>query len=241
MRRPLVDARYRRRDVERGCEGILSCSRRVGTARGRRNLSGVEVISARASHRSNAGRQPLDRRHLARRRVGDGARRYDGEVQADQFAAAYPPAAPIATGNNADDAARRLSEEDGVRTMPCATEMRPAARPGDPNDARHLWVILADSVPVILETAPDVRPPPLSLGVAKHTNLTGGDPACCGGEIWLDGADSNQLYVNGGSGRYPARTPEQLDDAVRVFEGFGYSVRSAGWSYENDWPERTFR
>jgi hypothetical protein len=32
-----------------------------------------------------------------------------------------------------------------------------------------------------------------------------------------------------------------LADAVQVFERYGYSVRSAGWSDENDWPERVFR
>ena len=142
--------------------------------------------------------------------------------------------------NDQVDSARLLGPEDGVKTMPCAATMTAAARPGYP-ESRHLWVILPDSVPVILETAPDVQPPPLSLGVAKHSNLTGGGRACCGGEIWLDGTDRNLLYVNGGSGRYPAKSPQQLADAVLVFEGYEYSVRSAGWSEENDCPDRVFR
>jgi hypothetical protein len=161
-------------------------------------------------------------------------------MQPGEFANHYPPAGPLPRPNDPPDVTRQLGADDGVANMPCAPAMRPASRPGD-KDSRHLWVILADSVPVILETAPDVRPPPLSLGVAKHTNLTGGAPACCGGEIWLDGADSQRLHVNGGSGRYPAQSPEQLADAVRVLEGYGYSVRSAGWSEENDCPERVFR
>ncbi len=92
-----------------------------------------------------------------------------------------------------------------------------------------------------LESPERVQPPPLSLGRVKHSNLTGGGPASCGGEIWLDAVDSRLLHVSGASGRYRARTPEQLEDAVRVFEAFGFRVRSAGWSEENDWPERTFR
>lgn len=158
------------------------------------------------------------------------------------FTSRYPSTAPavVRLGEPAD-VTRHLIEEDAVANMPaCVSAMVPAGRPGD-EDGRHLWVIFTESVPVILETAPDVRPPPLALGVAKHTNLTGGAPASCGGEIWLDGADSRLLHVNGSSGRYPARSPRQLADAVRVFEKFGFAVRSAGWSEENDCPERVFR
>lgn len=158
----------------------------------------------------------------------------------EEYATLYPPENPLPRPNDASDAARRLSDTDGVVHMPCAAQMKATSRPGY-KESKHLWVIVPDLVPVILETAPNVQPPPLSLGVAKHTNMTGGDPACCGGEIWSDGANPNLLHVNGGSGRYPAKSPKQLADAVRVFEGFGYSVRSAGWSEENDCPERVFR
>jgi hypothetical protein len=118
--------------------------------------------------------------------------------------------------------------------------MSSAAVPGG-KEARHLWVIQPAGVPVIVETGDAVRPPPLSMGVVKHTNLTGGKPACCGGEVWRDVAQVDQLYITGGSGRYPARNPQQLDHAVLVFEGYGFNVRSAGWSEENDCPERVFR
>lgn len=124
--------------------------------------------------------------------------------------------------------------------MPCADEMVPGPHPGDPG-SRHLWVMGPDGIPVVLESVPELRPPMLHLGVAKHTNLTGGDPACCGGEAWVHEVDEGHLFLNGGSGRYPARTPEELAEAVSVFESFGYTVTSAGWSYENDWPERVFR
>lgn len=122
----------------------------------------------------------------------------------------------------------------------CVAMMRSAQTPGS-RDNCYLWVILPDSVPVILETADAVQPPPLSMGMAKHTNLTGGAPACCGGEVWLDALRRDYLHVTGGSGRYGARSPTQLADAVHVFEQFGFAVRSAGWSVENDCPERVFR
>jgi hypothetical protein len=136
---------------------------------------------------------------------------------------------------------RLLTAADGVGEMPtCVATMRPTSEPGSKEDC-YIWVILPGSVPVILETGEDVQPPPLTMGVVKHTNLTGGAPACCGGEAWLDALDADRLFVNGWSGRYGARTPQQLADAVQVFEGYGYKVVSAGWSEENDCAERVFR
>jgi len=74
---------------------------------------------------------------------------------------------------------------------------------------------------ILLTTAPEVQPPPLECECAKHTNLTGGAPACCGG--------------------YPPRTRVELADAIDVFQSFGFEVVSAGWDDDNDRPERTFR
>jgi len=101
-------------------------------------------------------------------------------------------------------------------------------------DGLHLWVIVPEAVRVLLESAPTVHPPPLSLGVAKHTNLTGGAPACCGGELWLDAVDPQRIYANGGSGRFTAKSPAHLEDAMSVIESLGFNVVSAGWDIEND-------
>lgn len=161
-------------------------------------------------------------------------------VEIAEFTARHAVRDPHPRPDDAHDAHRLLSTDDGVAFMPCAGTMTPAPRPGDP-DSRHLWVIREASLPVILETAPEVRPPPLSLAVAKHTNLTGGGPAACGGEVWVDEVDQDKLFVNGGSGRYPARSAEELMNAENVFREFGYTVVGAGWSEENDWPQRVFR
>lgn len=161
-------------------------------------------------------------------------------VEIAEFTARHAVRDPHQRPGDAQDAHRLLLAEDGVAHMPCADSMMPAPQPGHP-DSKHLWVIREDSLPVILETAPEVRPPPLSLGAAKHTNLTGGEPAACGGEVWVDEVEPEKLFVNGGSGRYPARSAEELKDAEEVFRGFGYVVVGAGWSEENDWPERVFR
>ena len=126
-----------------------------------------------------------------------------------EFAARHPPQAPRKQAET-DDQLRLLTAEDGVVDL-AKGQMLPhtAGQPGYP-PGRHLWVIAPDTLPVLLETAPNVQPPPLSSGVAKHTNLTGGSEACCGGELWTDAVNPKQLYVNGGSGRYGPRTPDEL-------------------------------
>lgn len=70
----------------------------------------------------------------------------------------------------------------------------------------------------------------------KHTNLTGGQSAYIGGELWFDTGES--LYISGASGRYRPIDEDQLKDAVGVFEAYSYSVTSLGWDGERDRPRR---
>ena len=162
-----------------------------------------------------------------------------GRMELSAFAERYPPLPP-ALAPAAADQLRLLVAEDGVRELQSPLD---GAAPGVPGTklGRHLWIIARTGIPFILETAPDVRPPPLSSGVAKHTNLTGGDGACCGGELWVDPSDAGRLFVNGGSGRFPPRSPQQLAEAVRVIERRGFGVVSAGWDEDNARPARVFR
>ena len=95
-------------------------------------------------------------------------------------------------------------------------------------------------VPYIHERALTVRPP-LETGVAKHTNLTGGAPASCGGELWIDPVDPRRLYVSGASGRYGPDSEQQLNDAVDVMRGRGFLVESFGWDAETNLPARVYR
>lgn len=157
-----------------------------------------------------------------------------------QFVAKYPPTPPR-KAPEAEDQLRALTPDGGVVVLTDAPFPEPVAGMPGFREGRHIWVIVPQSLPVILETAPKVRPPPLSSGVAKHTNLTGGQPACCGGELWIDALDADLLYVNGGSGRYGPRTPAHLAEAVQVFESLGFRVQSAGWNEDVDAPERVFR
>ncbi len=157
-----------------------------------------------------------------------------------EFAVRFSPRAPDRAPANQGEL-RQLGPADGVKYLgpppPDISERRVPKRSGDPGC--HLWVILPGHLPFILERAA-VRPP-LESGVAKHTNLTGGGVACSGGELWLDPADSELLYMNGCSGRYGARTAVELEDVVVVFRTFGYQVVSFGWDEGANRPARVMR
>lgn len=151
----------------------------------------------------------------------------------------YPPAPPRRVPTNADELIL-LSAGDGVLDLdPPPAASRVTGNPDDPA-ARHLWVIWPQGFPYLHERAPDVQVP-LASGVAKHTNLTGGNPASCGGELWIDPANASKLYVNGASGRYGPTTPQQLADAVALIQGLGFSVVSFGWDDDTNLPARVLR
>jgi hypothetical protein len=74
----------------------------------------------------------------------------------------------------------------------------------------------------------------------KHSNLTGGESASCGGELWVDPANSSRVFISGASGRFGPETSAELADAVSVFAGLGYETVSFGWD-EGDKPARFYR
>lgn len=149
------------------------------------------------------------------------------------FVRKYPPQPPRRAPANSDEL-RLLGPKDGVAGLGRPPASGIAGEPAN-DDSRHLWVFRVADVPYILESAPDVSPK-LATGKAKHTNLTGGAEASCGGEMWIDDADPGRLFVNGCSGRYGPQEKEQLDDAVQVFRSFGYEVVSFGWNEETQTP-----
>ena len=98
---------------------------------------------------------------------------------------------------------------------------------------RYIWVIDDTGIPYILENKVEI----LGNEVPKHTNLTAGEAAYIGGEIWFRNASS--IYLSGGSGRYPPRSEQHLADAVNVFQDYGYEVRSLGWNRDTNKAKRT--
>jgi hypothetical protein len=155
------------------------------------------------------------------------------------FVRTHPPQPPRIAPENGDQH-RLLRPQDGLFALAAPPVAGPVTgRRGTP-DGRYLWVMSPAAIPAILETVPHVQPP-LQSGVAKHTNLTGGGDASCGGEMWVDAVNPGRLHITGGSGRYPPRSPAELNDAVLVLERLGFSVNSAGWDVDVDRPARVFR
>ena len=132
----------------------------------------------------------------------------------------------------------KLGSEHGVRRLRWSPAYnvqfgRPPGSRGERGSNRYLWVIDRQGIPYIIE-----RPLPYIGGIdPKHTNLTGGEEAYLGGELWF--SDNTHLFVSGGSGRYPPIDADQLRDAVKVFESYRYRVTSLGWDFKNDraWRE----
>ena len=100
---------------------------------------------------------------------------------------------------------------------------------------RYLWVIDDRGIPYVIEAPMKA----LRNNLPKHTNLTGGGPAYMGGELWF--SSGSNMYLSGGSGRYPPRDQGQMDDAAGVFEAYNYVVTSLGWDTETGLAERVLK
>ena len=92
----------------------------------------------------------------------------------------------------------------------------------------HLWVLCQNNTPCAIECSE--RYSVLYDSIAKHTNLTGGCVAYCGGELWFRG--EKEFIFSGASGRYPARSLAQLDKVADYFRSLGYKVGHLGWDDE---------
>ena len=154
----------------------------------------------------------------------------------DEFRGRYSPRPPRLPSSFSESELRKLTEVDGLRVLDHAPApedillgMPPRSRTANGRN-RYLWVIDSNGVPYIREMSiPALEGNTDNL--PKHTNLTGGETAYVGGELWY--RSCIDLYVSGGSGRYPPGDESQLDGAVGVFKGFGYDVTSLGWDEEN--------
>jgi hypothetical protein len=139
------------------------------------------------------------------------------------------------------DELRQLSSTDGVMQLTSpplsVSERHIPTKSGDPGC--HLWVIDQSGIPFILEHVLLARP--LASGRVTHTNLTGGAPASCGGEIWFDPADDALIYVNSCSGRYGPNSLYKLEHAVEVIRQLGYNTESFGWDFDADKPAKVLR
>ncbi len=98
------------------------------------------------------------------------------------------------------------------------------------NKTRYLWVLTPTATPSVLENVNSTK----GVVVAKHSNLTGGEPAHCGGEVWF--AMANKIFLSGSSGRYGPATQAQWVTTVELFRKLGFLVADLGWDEGTNRP-----
>lgn len=162
------------------------------------------------------------------------------------FITKYPPREPRLTPNqNTPSQLEQLTEIHGVyiiNNAPAtwATLTDPPTFENAKNgNSLYLWIITDTPPTVYCIKEHEERALTEERNRACHTNLTGGQPACAGGEMWF--SSPNTIYLNGCSGRYPVQSEEQLRDAALVFTRKGYRVGSLGVSQGTGKPRRVVR
>lgn len=89
-------------------------------------------------------------------------------------------------------------------------------------ESTYLWVIdKQGEILILLEQTINEKSP---RGHICHTNITGGEPAYQGGEMWF--IDNTTIVINQKSGRYGG-TEEQMKYIIKYFELSGYNVKIA--------------
>lgn len=88
----------------------------------------------------------------------------------------------------------------------------------NPKKGRYLWVIDKDGLRIVLEA---IKNPESERGIMCHTNITGGNRAFQGGELWF--GEDKKVYINWFSGRYGYPTPDQWIAVVEYFKYVGYT------------------
>jgi hypothetical protein len=98
----------------------------------------------------------------------------------------------------------------------------------DMDETKFLWVVELTRVPYAPERCEFGKS--LESGVIKHSNLTGGGDAHCGGEMIK--IDNDNIVVNGRSGRYGPKSQEEMSAVAKAFRTSGYNVWSMGFDDE---------
>lgn len=121
-----------------------------------------------------------------------------------------------------------LSWEDGPTA---AAEAVPVM--AEPDDI-HLWVVVTNDVLHAREHC--AFGAARAAGTIKHSNLTGGQDAWCGGELMF--VDDATIVLNGCSGRYRMMDEAELRAVASAFKASGYGVWSMGWNTDVDRPAK---
>ncbi|WP_242140821.1 hypothetical protein [Sphingomonas sp. TREG-RG-20F-R18-01] len=148
----------------------------------------------------------------------------------DRFRNQYPAkACDMSRVANSDELVA-LDLSDGVRQWVDGAGAEKGATPliNPKPPATQLWVVRPDDVVHARED--DAASAELESKVIKHSNLTGGADAHCGGELLFCG--ENVIALNGASGRYGPSSVAEMTAVAHAFRSSGYGVWSYGFSEE---------
>jgi hypothetical protein len=136
------------------------------------------------------------------------------------------------------DELKQMTAEDGLQDFDLSAGktalISEIPRVADARGNIYLWAVTADRVPYAAEEVAYGKT--LQTGRIKHTNLTGGSEAHCGGELWF--LSESEILVGGDSGRYGPNSPDELADAALAFKSVGYRVASLGFDEDTGYSAR---
>ena len=133
-----------------------------------------------------------------------------------------------------EDQKKPMNEEDGLKLWQDGpVDVCPVKQTAEPipelseegEKTKYLWVIREDDVPYAAEACDFGKA--LDSKVIKHSNLTAGGTAYAGGELLI--LDNRTILLNGSSGRYGPRSPEELQALAKAFRDSGYFVWYMGY------------
>jgi len=159
----------------------------------------------------------------------------------DDYRSAYPARQPNLEKQQFADESTDLSANSDIVSLEAAPATGMTLGKPQPKNvtdsAKYLWLVTHEDVLGALEFG--VSGNATTRRRLAHTNLSGGQDAHAGGEMWFRGHSS--IWMTGGSGRYPPTTATELEATVAAFTEAGYAVRCAGWDAEVNMPARIFR
>lgn len=140
------------------------------------------------------------------------------------FRAEFPAASPRLPCDNADQR-RLMTAEDGRRVFgeddpPSKKLDGPPRRKEQCAEFCHLWVVAKVDAAYGEEHCDFAKL--LRSGVLKHTNLTGGEDAHSGGEIYF--LTDGSVFVNFDSGRYGAHRQGEAAAVAQAIADVGFKV-----------------
>lgn len=157
----------------------------------------------------------------------------------DKFRVKYGPARPPRPNviKNTDETIQ-MTTNDGLEILNDGAAVASAAIPATPilddttESDKRLWAVRTTDVVHALENCDYGAT--LKTGKIKHTNLTGGADAFCGGELLF--LSKHTIVVNGDSGRYGPRSNAEMNDVAKAFRDSGYDVWCQGYDDDTNIP-----